>query len=86
MERQIGETFTINNRVVIKVSLDTGVRKHTSRCNNCFYRGSVCTLPQVRSEIGECSSGHRTDKVNVYFTIDTQLSDELYHNRNKKKV
>lgn len=57
MERKIGEVFTYNGKTYQVVKSDT--------CMECVFRENECSI--LRSRIGLCTTGARSDKTDVVF-------------------
>lgn len=57
MERKIGEVFTYNGKTYQVVKSDT--------CMECVFRENECSI--LRSRIGLCTTGTRSDKTDVVF-------------------
>lgn len=57
MERKIGEVFTYNGKTYQVVKSDT--------CMDCVFREYKCSI--LRSRIGLCTTGTRSDKTGVVF-------------------
>ena len=57
MERKIGEVFTYNGKTYQVIKSDT--------CMECVFRENECSI--LRSRIGLCTTGARSDKTDVVF-------------------
>ena len=57
MERKLGEVFTYNGKTYQVIKSDT--------CMECVFRENECSI--LRSRIGLCTTGARSDKTDVVF-------------------